>query len=187
MSSFLCLIEFAWGAVRSWAFVCREVLFFLIAHSVSLQVIGLFKVCCFFLIQFWWPVMFVEIYSFLPGCSVCQYIIVHSVFLCGFFVFLQYQWWFLLFHISLCLSDSSLFSSWWDWLEVCQSYLFFQRNSPCFYWFLLFLVPTLFPLWSLLFSSFFWFWVLFFLLFLILEEGVHHYELPSKNCFYCIL
>ena len=125
-------------AIGSWTFLCKE--FF------KLQILFHFRslVCSylFLLDSVLVGCMFLETCSFFPGCQIC-WIAVHSILL-WILVFLQYQLLFLLLHFLFCLFESSLFSSWWAWSEVCQSCLPFQRTSSWLYWFLLFLISILF-------------------------------------------
>ena len=95
---------------------------------------GVFKIIIIDVFHFYWSVclnylflldsvlagcMFLETCPFLLGCLFCWHITVHSNFfwLC---VFLWYRLLFLLFYFLFCSFGSSLFSSWWAWLEVCQ-------------------------------------------------------------------
>ena len=94
----MCLIEFSWEAIWSWTFVY-------IIYSNSLLVNNLFKLS----ISSWFFVgyMFLESCPSLLDCQICWHIIVHSIFL-WFFVFLQYQLRFLLFHFLFGLVGFSL-------------------------------------------------------------------------------
>ena len=118
-----CLVEFTCEAIWSWTFV--HWVFFLIATSISLLLIGLFR----FSISSWFSlgnVMFLEIYPFLLGFSICWRIIVHNNLLC-FFLFCG-----VIFNFSSFISylfGPSVFFSWWVWLKAYQFCLSFPRSS----------------------------------------------------------
>ena len=94
--------------------------------------------------------MLLKTCPFLLGCPTCWQIIVHSILL-WFFVFLQYQLLFLLFHFLFCLFGSSLFSSWLAWPEVYWFCLPFQKASSLFYWFFLMCFISILFIYSLIF------------------------------------
>ena len=116
-----------------------------------------------------------------------------------FFLFLWYQLRILLFHFLFCLFGFTLFV---NLVEVCQFCLLFQRTNSWFYWYffyffnLLVISYLIFMISFLLLTlgficSFLIFWggrlgCLYFRFLFSFEEGLHHYELSSKNCF-CII
>ena len=130
--------------------------------------------------------MFLETCPFLQSFPICWHVIV--ILFVWFLVFLWYWWLFLLFHFLYCLVRSSLFSS-------C---LPFQSTSSWFIDFFLLLFKSLFyflsDLYYFLPSADFGFCLFFFFqffsvvglvvylrFFLVFEESLYHYELPSKN------
>ena len=152
--------------------------------------------------------MSLESYPFLLGCQICCHIIV-IVFSCAFFVFLQYPLRFLPFHF---LFGFILSSFWWVWPEICQFCLPFQITSSWFYYYYLFIILLLFyycfflflfesllcwfPLWCMIsfllmtlgfvcssFSNSFRWYVVDLRFLFFFEEGLYHYELPTKHCF----
>ena len=124
--------------------------FFYYYHcSISLGAISLFKFSdssWFYLKKY----MFLGIYPFCPDCPVCWPIIIQSIFLQSF-VFLWFQWLFLLFHFWFYLFGSFLCCSRWVWLKICQFCLSFQTTSSWINWYfvcilILFLLFLLIPL-----------------------------------------
>ena len=75
---FECLVEFLSEAICSWTFVCREFFIIIFADSISLLVVGLFKLS----ISSWFSFdrhIFLETCPCLLGCSVGWHIIVLSM------------------------------------------------------------------------------------------------------------
>lgn len=70
----LMLVEFTCEPTRSWIFVFWGS--FLIIFSVSLLVISLFRFFCFFLVQSWKVVLFLQMIPFILGCPIGWHIIV---------------------------------------------------------------------------------------------------------------
>ena len=76
--------------------------------------------------------IFLEMCPFHPGFQVSWHIVLHSYFLHPLlFCSISCNFYF----ISNDLFGSSLFFSWWVWLNVCQFCLSFQRISSWIHWF----------------------------------------------------
>ena len=73
---------------------CRKFLNYRFYFSSSDQSV---QIIYFFLGSVWWAMCFYKVVYFCLGCQICWHIIIHSILL-WFFVFLQYQLIFLLFH-----------------------------------------------------------------------------------------
>ena len=136
--------------------------FFLITNSISLLVMGLFTLS----VSFQFTLRGCMFQEFHLGYPICWHITVCGILLWLFCISVTV--------LFLTLFGSSLFYSWWAWLELYQFYLFqkkqllvsliFPLAFSFFFWGGLFCFCFFSPLSSLFFPSFYSFWALFFFL-----------------------